>query len=79
MARFPASERTFAYTGTDTIWFNGNGLRYYALRYGAELTTTARAHFLIYRGARHGAPPGYTTLRRWRLPDGGTLALFGRH
>jgi 4-amino-4-deoxy-L-arabinose transferase-like glycosyltransferase len=78
MAKFPASERTFAYRGPDTIWFNHWGFAYYALRYGARRTPAQRAAFLVARGERKGTPGGFVRLRDWRLPDGGSLALFRR-
>jgi hypothetical protein len=60
------------------MWFNAFGLRYYALRYDAELLATAPAHFLVYRGPLPSTPPGFVERERWRLPDGGTLAVYER-
>ncbi len=78
MATLPRSQRSWAYKGPDTIWFNGHGLNYYSLRYDARKAYLARARFLIRRSAAPVTPPGYTRLERWRLPDGGTLALYER-
>jgi 4-amino-4-deoxy-L-arabinose transferase-like glycosyltransferase len=78
LARFPRPERTFAYRGPDTIWFNGHGLRYYALTHDATQVDAAQARFLLERGRAHATPAGYVRLERWRLPDGGTLAVYRR-
>jgi hypothetical protein len=78
MARLPLAERTFAYRGPDTIWFNKHGLNYYALRYDASWAGVRHARFLIERGAARVTPPGYARLHRWLLPNGGTLALYER-
>jgi 4-amino-4-deoxy-L-arabinose transferase-like glycosyltransferase len=78
VAGSPASERTFAYEGPDTIWFNEHGLNYYALRYGATWAKEGEARFLLDRRPAHATPAGYEPLRRWRLPDGTTLVLYER-
>jgi hypothetical protein len=78
MAAHPPSQRTFAYEGPDSIWFNLHGLNYYALRYDAKWAKVAQARFLIHRGAARATPPGYARLDLWRLPDGGMLALYER-
>jgi hypothetical protein len=78
MTKVPESQRTFAFKGPDTIWFNEDGLNYYALRYDIRWAKADRARFLIDRGAVHATPRGYARLERWRLPDGGTLALYER-
>jgi len=79
MAMLPRSQRTFAYKGPDSIWFNLHGLNYYALRYEARWAEVADARFLIDRGADDATSPrGYARLERWRLPDGGMLALYER-
>ena len=78
IAALPRSQRTFAYEGTDSMWFNLHGLNYYALRYDARWVKVAHARFLIDRGAAHATPRGYVRLERWRLPDGGMLALYER-
>jgi 4-amino-4-deoxy-L-arabinose transferase-like glycosyltransferase len=73
---FPPSQRRVIYTGPDTAWFNRIGNHYYALRYGAELVALRRARFLIARDRK--PMDGFTPIRRWRLPDGGTLVLYDR-
>ena len=78
MARYPESQRRFAFRGPDTIWFNKHGLSYYALRDDATWTSFKRGRFLIARGREPATPSGFTRLDRWRLPDGGTLALYVR-
>jgi hypothetical protein len=78
IARFPRSQRTFAYRGPDTIWFNKHGLNYFALRYDADWVSAGRARFLVDRGPARATPAGYARLESWSLPDGGTLALFER-
>jgi 4-amino-4-deoxy-L-arabinose transferase-like glycosyltransferase len=77
MTAFRPSQRRVIYEGPDTIWFNRIGNHYYALRYDAELVAFRRARFLIARDRK--APAGFTSIRRWRLPDGGTLVLYDRH
>jgi 4-amino-4-deoxy-L-arabinose transferase-like glycosyltransferase len=76
MTAFAPSQRRVSYAGPDTIWFNRLGNHYYALRYDAELVPLPQARFLIARDRT--APTGFAPIRRWRLPDGGTLVLYQR-
>jgi 4-amino-4-deoxy-L-arabinose transferase-like glycosyltransferase len=79
MARLPRSERSFSYHGPDTVWFNKLGLSYYALRYRVRwVLGGGQARFLLARGPQAPLRNGYTRLERWRLPDGGLLALYER-
>jgi hypothetical protein len=78
MSRAPVSERTFSYRGAGTIWFNAHGLRYYASRYDATRAGATQARFLLERGDGLVTPTGFSPIRRWRLPDGGALALYQR-
>jgi len=78
MARYPRDERTFGYWGPDTIWFNQWGLEYLRLRYDVEWAEVGDERFFAVRGRPSPTPAGFTALRRWRLPDGGTLALYHR-
>jgi 4-amino-4-deoxy-L-arabinose transferase-like glycosyltransferase len=79
MRAVPEPQRTFAYEGPDTIWFNSHGTQYYALRYDAVwVQDVARAHFFVRRGPAGAAPAGFAAVDRWRLPDGGTLVLYER-
>jgi hypothetical protein len=78
MASFPQAERSFAYKGADTVWFNKHGLNYYALRYGASWAEVAQARFFLNRGIPRSTPSGYRRLERWQLPDGGSLTLYRR-
>jgi 4-amino-4-deoxy-L-arabinose transferase-like glycosyltransferase len=76
MTAFPPSQRRAIYAGPDTVWFNRIGNHYYAMRYDAELVSLPNARFLIARDRK--PPAGFTPIRRWRLPDGGTLVLYDR-
>jgi 4-amino-4-deoxy-L-arabinose transferase-like glycosyltransferase len=76
MTEFPTSQRRAIYAGPDTTWFNQIGNHYYALRYDVGLVSLRQARFLIARDRK--APAGFTPIRRWRLPDGGTLVLYDR-
>jgi hypothetical protein len=80
IARVPIDERTFTYEGPGTMWFNANGLDYYTLRYDADPVPASQARFVIDRGLQPDSPSasGVVRLHRWRLPDGGTLALYER-
>jgi hypothetical protein len=79
IASFPKSERSLSYTGPDTIWFNATGLTYYSSRYGVRQLDAANAAFLLVRSdIAPSTPIGRRVLERWRLPDGGTLVLYGR-
>jgi 4-amino-4-deoxy-L-arabinose transferase-like glycosyltransferase len=78
IGRYPQAERTFGYWGPDTIWFNRWGLEYLRLRYDAQRASIGEERFFIFRGPPSATPAGFTALRRWRLPDGGTLSLFRR-
>jgi 4-amino-4-deoxy-L-arabinose transferase-like glycosyltransferase len=78
IASFPQAERSFAYEGPDTVWFNKHGLSYYAQMYRVKWVEIGRGRFLLDRGEGHATPRGYARLERWRLPDGGTLALYSR-
>ena len=78
MEQVPPAERTFAYRGPVTIWFNQFGLRYYALLLDATWVSVGRAHFLLVRGPATVPQRGLTSLERWPLPDGGSLALYAR-
>jgi 4-amino-4-deoxy-L-arabinose transferase-like glycosyltransferase len=74
----PRAERTFAYQGPETIWFNKQGVNYYSLRYDAVWANAAHAHFLIRRGPAGASPRGFVAVDRWSLPDGGTLVVYER-
>ena len=79
MARFPRSDRDFAYRGHNTLWFNTMNLYYYENRYGVRRVDAASARFLLDRSdVARATPTGYRPLERWRLPDGGTLVLYRR-
>lgn len=79
MASFPRSERSFSYSGPNTVWFNAMNLYYFASRYGARRVDAASARFLLDRSdVARTAPTGYGPLERWHLPDGGTLVLYRR-
>jgi 4-amino-4-deoxy-L-arabinose transferase-like glycosyltransferase len=78
MTRYPRSQRTFAFEGAETTWFNHWGLSYYALRYGARPTSVSDATFVIERGRAGDRLLGYTRLKGWQLPGGDALGLYGR-
>lgn len=78
MERVAPAQRSFAYRGSDSIWFNLFGIRYYALRFDAEWVGIRRAHFLLVRGAAAPDSVRLTRLERWRLPDGGILTLYAK-
>jgi dolichyl-phosphate-mannose-protein mannosyltransferase len=78
MTRVPRADRTFAFLGRESIWFNKFGIDYYARRIGAHWRPRSSAHFLIARGSAPVTPPGLVQVARWQLPDGGTLAVFRR-
>ncbi len=80
MKRVPERLRSFRYSGPDTIWFNKDGLAYYAIRYHIRFIIGGkrRPQFRLARGDAHGVPRGFVQREHWRLPDGGTLALYER-
>jgi len=79
IASFPKPERSLAYMGADTIWFNTTALTYYSSRYGVRRADAANAAFLLVRSdVAPRTPSGYRSLERWGLPDGGTLVLYTR-
>jgi len=78
IALVPEPQRTFAYKGPDTIWFNLHGLSYYVQRYRVQWLQDDRTRFFLVRGASTATPPGFVRLHRWELPDGGKLALYER-
>jgi hypothetical protein len=71
---------TFYFSGSDSIWFNTWGTRYYMLLYGLSwVATPGQANFLVYRSTTPPQiPDGFGSLGTWRLPDGGTLYLYKR-
>jgi 4-amino-4-deoxy-L-arabinose transferase-like glycosyltransferase len=77
IARSPNQNRTFAYRGPDTIWFNKHGLNYFALRYHTKWAPLSQATFLLVRG-RSPLPSGFVRIRRWLMPRGESLALYKR-
>jgi hypothetical protein len=78
IGRVPQPQRTFAYDGPDTVWFNLHGLSYYTQRYRVRWVEPSHARFFLVRNGSPTTPRGFVRLQRWELPDGGRLALYER-
>jgi hypothetical protein len=73
--------RSFVFQADDdSIWFNTWDVRYYSFKYHLSwIAIPDEADFLVIRS--RGAPQvpgGFAELRRYPLPDGGTLRLYRR-
>ncbi len=80
VAAAPPGRRSLTFRGPDTIWFNAWGLWYFSQRYHFPLVESFdAADYVVVRG--HGRRPPAATfarIRRFPLPDGGTVELYER-
>lgn len=79
ISRFPEKERNLRTDCLDTMFFNGWGFTYYALKYGVSLlkTENENASFVAQRKDFIGpAPAGYSLVARYDLPDKSILILY---
>jgi len=71
-----------ASSGYDLIWFNGYAVDYFLHKYGITwVTSPDQTDFAAVSnrpGEKIAPPAGFTALRRYRLPDGGSLVLLTR-